>query len=66
MNKDVPCKTCILLPTCINIIKFTHIYYGCSCEILESYIREPSNSRDNFKRACRVLNWYRQKTGNAI
>ena len=67
MVKDVPCETCILLATCINIIRFTHIYYGCECDLLEEYIREPStDNKESFRRAANVLKWYRKKTGNAI
>lgn len=65
---DIPCKKCVLLAICLP--RFRHIYFSCSCEILEQYlgcVREESTYEDyNYKNLAEVGKWYKEKTGERL
>ena len=60
----VPCKTCILFAMCADPDKFSDIFYGCSCTIMETAIDEAAEKffdGDVHKPAYIIHEWYHQQ-----
>ena len=64
----IPCEECILLAVCITPGRFYHIYYGCTCTILEKAIFEESKLTYSspIEAAKEVHDWYKERTGNDL